>query len=179
MSIIVKNLETNEIKLYCKGADCELNKRMNNQSSNYYNNIIKDLLEKYSSKGYRTLVIAEKTIDEIEYEKWNKEFQKIEINLRKKNNLLNYLYDSIEKDFNILGVTIVEDKLQDLVSETIRDLRLANIKIWVLTGDKINTAQNIALSCNLINKNYQNFIIKPFNKERFNNNYSLELDKFF
>ena len=179
MSIIVKNLETNEIKLYCKGADCEINKRMNNQSSNYYNNIIKDSLEKYSSKGYRTLVIAEKTIDEIEYEKWNKEFKKIEINLRKKNNLLNYLYDSIENDLNILGVTIVEDKLQDLVPETIRDLRLANIKIWVLTGDKVNTAQNIALSCNLINKNYQNFIIKPFNKERFNNNYSLELDKFF
>ena len=179
MSIIVKNLESNEIKLYCKGADCELNKRMSSKSVIYYDNIIKDSIEKYSSKGYRTLVIAEKTIDEIEYENWNREFQKNEINLRKKNNLLNYLYDSIENDLNILGVTIVEDKLQDLVPETIRDLRLANIKIWVLTGDKVNTAHNIALSCNLINKNYQNFIIKPFDKERKNNDFSLELEQFF
>ena len=59
----------------------------------------------------------------------------------------------------INSATIVEDKLQDKVPETIRDLRLAQIKVWMLTGDKMNTAYNIGLSCNLISKEMKIFNI--------------------
>ena len=66
-----------------------------------------------------------------------------EINLTKKVTLVNKCYDEIERDLELIGATIVEDKLQDLVPETIKDLRMAGIKILVLTGDKVDTAENI------------------------------------
>ena len=65
------------------------------------------------------------------------------MNLAKKVTLVVKFYDEIERDLELIGATIVEDKLQDLVSETIKDLRMAGIKIWVLTGDKVDTAENI------------------------------------
>ena len=65
----------------------------------------------------------------------------------------------IENDLFLIGTTIVEDKLQDMVPETIHDLRLADIKIWMLTGDKMNPAYNIGLSCNLISKSMKIFSI--------------------
>ena len=68
--------------------------------------------------------------------------------------------EEMEQNFFLLGVTIVEDKLQDKVPETIQDLRNSGIKIWMLTGDKIDTAENISLSCNLITLENKNFKIK-------------------
>ena len=65
------------------------------------------------------------------------------MNLAKKVTLVVKFYDEIERDLELIGATIVEDKLQDLVSETIKDLRMTGIKIWVLTGDKVDTAENI------------------------------------
>ena len=62
----------------------------------------------------------------------------------------------VEINLNLLGATIVEDKLQDEVNETIASLQLSNIKIWMLTGDKMSTAYNIALSCNLLSKSEVN-----------------------
>ena len=70
------------------------------------------------------------------------------------------VYATVENNIFLLGTTIVEDKLQDKVPETIRDLRLGGIKIWMLTGDKMNTAYNIGLSCNLISKNMKTFSIE-------------------
>lgn len=67
----------------------------------------------------------------------------------------------------LIGATAVEDRLQDNVPETIRDLIQANIKIWMLTGDKLETAENIAISCNLIQSHFQvmKFIPKSQNLE--------------
>ena len=60
------------------------------------------------------------------------------------------IYDSFERNIFLLGATAVEDKLQDEVPQTIHSLQEAGIKIWMLTGDKLETAENIAESCNLI-----------------------------
>jgi P-type E1-E2 ATPase len=57
---------------------------------------------------------------------------------------------TVEKDIYLIGATAVEDKLQDNVPQTIADLIKANIKVWMLTGDKLETAENIAKSCKLI-----------------------------
>ena len=70
--------------------------------------------------------------------------------IKKEKNFFNKLYNKIENNLKLLGATIFEDKLQDKVSETIKELRLTGIKIWVLTGDKADTTENVALSCNLI-----------------------------
>lgn len=58
--------------------------------------------------------------------------------------------DKLERDLYLLGATAVEDKLQPEVPETIADLLKAGIKVWMLTGDKLETAENIARSCRLI-----------------------------
>ena len=61
------------------------------------------------------------------------------------------VYCSMEKDFDLVGVTGIEDKLQDEVVSTIQDLKLANIKVWMLTGDKKETAINLGHSAGLLN----------------------------
>lgn len=55
--------------------------------------------------------------------------------------------EEIEVDFLLAGCSAIEDKLQDEVGPTIRDFRKAGIKVWVLTGDKVETAVNIGYSC--------------------------------
>ena len=64
--------------------------------------------------------------------------------------LLEKVYNQIEKDLVLLGATAIEDKLQDGVPRTIANLRKTGIKIWVLTGDKQETAINIGYSCQLL-----------------------------
>jgi P-type E1-E2 ATPase len=61
----------------------------------------------------------------------------------------------------IIGATAVLDRLQDDVPETIRDLLRANVKVWMLTGDKMETAENIAKSCNLIQPQFHIIKYKP------------------
>ena len=66
------------------------------------------------------------------------------------NNQLELAYEEIEKNLFLLGATGIEDKLQEGVPETIDDLMKAGIRIWMLTGDKKETAINIAFSCQLL-----------------------------
>ena len=78
------------------------------------------------------------------------------------------MYDIIEKNLTLLGGTAVEDKLQDNVPETIKELRAAGIKIWVLTGDKLDTAKSIGQSCNLISNEQKTFTLKIRTEEEEN-----------
>ena len=162
MSIIVRDKQERKIKLYCKGADSEIKKRLSNKSKN--NPItykIEKKLDFFSKKGFRTLMVGYKIISEKEYSHWNEEVKTYE--LKRKKNFFNKLYNKIENNLELLGATVVEDKLQEKVPETIKELRMAGIKIWVLTGDKADTAENIALSCNLISPEHK--IFKILNSE--------------
>jgi magnesium-transporting ATPase (P-type) len=58
--------------------------------------------------------------------------------------------EEIEAGLGLLGCTAIEDKLQDGVPKCIADLARAGVKIWVLTGDKEETAINIGFACQLI-----------------------------
>ena len=100
-----------------------------------------------------------KVLSENEYKKFFNEFTEAMMSLEDKDKLVNEACDKIEQNLFLIGTTIVEDKLQEKVPETIRDLRLAQIKVWMLTGDKMNTAYNIGLSCNLISKEMKIFNI--------------------
>lgn len=69
----------------------------------------------------------------------------------------------LEKDFDLIGSTAIEDKLQDGVGDTIKFMKEAGIKVWVLTGDKVETAINIGYSCQLLNNKMDKYIIKGTN----------------
>ena len=140
------------IKLYCKGADSIIKART---SPNTHPQILKQgeyYVDKFSKHGFRTLFVSMKVLSQSEYDNFAQELKIASTSLDNKEELLANAYEKVENNLYIIGATIVEDKLQDNVPETIRDLRLANIKIWMLTGDKMDTAENIAKSCNLINE---------------------------
>ena len=74
--------------------------------------------------------------------------------------LIDICAEEIETDFLLAGCSAIEDKLQDEVGVTIRDLKRAGIKVWVLTGDKVETAINIGQSCKLLTKEQNWFGVK-------------------
>ena len=157
-TIIIKD-KNGLIKLYCKGADSIIEQRLSPNSNKDILNKGKYYVNKFSALGYRTLFIAMKILSEEEYQSFEQLLNEASMSMENKDEKLSQVYDTIENNLYLIGTTIVEDKLQDQVPETIRDLRLANIKIWMLTGDKMNTAENIGLSCNLISKDMYTFRI--------------------
>ena len=157
-TIIVKTDE-GKIILYCKGADSIIEKRLSEKSNKEILMQCKYYVDKFSAQGLRTLFIAMKLLSENEYNNFSKGLNEAMMSLEDKDKKVNQVYDSIEQNLYLIGTTIVEDKLQEKVPETIRDLRLAKIKVWMLTGDKMNTAYNIGLSCNLINRQMKIFNI--------------------
>lgn len=159
MSILVKD-NNNIIKLYIKGADCEIKKRLSKENIDSHVKTSEKYCELFSQKGYRTLSVGYKIIDEQTYKKFKQGIHEANQDLNNKLDKIEEVYNKIEKNIILLGGTIVEDKLQDLVPETIRDLRMAKIKIWMLTGDKFETAYNIGLSCNLISSQMKIFMIR-------------------
>ena len=100
--------------------------------------------------GLRTLCIASTDIEPEEYEKWNKIFYEASTAIVDRDQKVADAAELIEKNLVLLGATAIEDKLQDEVPESIAKLSQANIKIWVLTGDKQETAINIGFSCKLL-----------------------------
>ncbi|XP_047623020.1 phospholipid-transporting ATPase IC [Phacochoerus africanus] len=147
MSIIVRTPEGN-IKLYCKGADTVIYERLHRMNPTKQET--QDALDIFASETLRTLCLCYKEIEEKEFEEWNKKFMAASIASSNRDEALDKVYEEIEKDLILLGATAIEDKLQDGVPETISKLAKADIKIWVLTGDKKETAENIGFACELL-----------------------------
>ncbi|XP_064330872.1 phospholipid-transporting ATPase ID isoform X2 [Phalacrocorax carbo] len=148
MSVIVRSPE-GKIRLYCKGADTILLERLHpiNQE---LTNVTTDHLNEYAGEGLRTLVLAYKDLEESYYEDWSERLHRAGTAPEAREDRLARLYDEVEHNMMLLGATAIEDKLQQGVPETIAILTLANIKIWVLTGDKQETAVNIGYSCKML-----------------------------
>ncbi|XP_070635215.1 phospholipid-transporting ATPase IC isoform X3 [Bos indicus] len=147
MSIIVRTPEGN-IRLYCKGADTVIYERLHQTSP--MKQETQDALDIFANETLRTLCLCYKEIEEKEFEEWNKKFMAASIASTNRDEALDKVYEEIEKDLILLGATAIEDKLQDGVPETISKLSKADIKIWVLTGDKKETAENIGFACELL-----------------------------
>ncbi|XP_063053157.1 probable phospholipid-transporting ATPase IM [Engraulis encrasicolus] len=148
MSVIVRNPE-GVIKLYSKGADTIVFERLH-PSNEELMSTTSEHLDEFAGEGLRTLALAYKVLDEDAFGEWMKRLLYASTELDNRDELLNELYEEMETDLMLLGATAVEDKLQQGVPETIACLSLANIKIWVLTGDKLETAMNIGYSCNML-----------------------------
>ncbi|XP_060906634.1 phospholipid-transporting ATPase ID isoform X1 [Labrus mixtus] len=148
MSVIVRNPE-GRIRLYCKGADTVLLERLNPCNQELMN-ITSDHLNEYAADGLRTLALAYRDLSEDDWEMWSESHRCAEKATNCREDRLAATYEEIEQDMMLLGATAIEDKLQEGVPETIAVLSLANIKIWVLTGDKQETAVNIGYSCKML-----------------------------
>eukprot|EP00731_Ephydatia_muelleri_P016102 Em0009g526a len=166
MSVIVKTED--KIMLYCKGADNVIFERLD-RSAAHLMSVTQDHLSDYANDGLRTLVIAKKEIDANQYELWRDEHHKASVLQKGRDQALDAVYEKIEKNLILVGATAIEDKLQDGVPETIAKLAKANIKIWVLTGDKQETAVNIGYSSQLLTGGMRVFVVdKESESEVFN-----------
>uniref|UniRef100_A0AAR2LR36 Phospholipid-transporting ATPase n=1 Tax=Pygocentrus nattereri TaxID=42514 RepID=A0AAR2LR36_PYGNA len=137
MSVIVRTPE-GRIRLYCKGADTVLFERLHSCSHDY------------AGDGLRTLALAYRDLSEEQWAEWAERYRGADKAIDCREDRLAAAYEEIEQDLMLLGATAIEDKLQEGVAETIAILSLANIKIWVLTGDKQETAVNIGYSCKML-----------------------------
>ncbi|XP_047989999.1 probable phospholipid-transporting ATPase IA isoform X2 [Leguminivora glycinivorella] len=153
MSLIVRT-PTGEIKLYCKGADSVIYTRLaRGPEQAQFAAATLAHLEAFAAEGLRTLVFAVADISPAVYEEWANTYHKASVAIQHREEKIEEAANLIETNLRLLGATAIEDKLQDGVPETIAALLKANINVWVLTGDKQETAINIAHSAQLINPN--------------------------
>ena len=149
MSVIVRH--ENKIILYCKGADSVIIERLANTPENEnLKAITNDHLQAFASEGLRTLCLAWKEVSKKEYDSWKVKYHEATIAMENREDKVDAVAEEIEKDLLLIGATAIEDKLQDGVPDAIASLAQADIKIWVLTGDKLETAINIGYSCKLL-----------------------------
>ncbi|XP_055326989.1 phospholipid-transporting ATPase ID isoform X5 [Sitodiplosis mosellana] len=147
MSVILRR--NDKIILYCKGADNVVYDRLNSDQIELKART-QEHLNKFAGEGLRTLALAERYIDEEFFYEWRKRQQEAATSLNCREDRLGEIYEEIECEMSLIGVTAIEDKLQDGVQQAISNLQMAGIKIWVLTGDKQETAVNIGYSCHLL-----------------------------
>lgn len=88
-----------------------------------------------------------KILDEAEVQELIQDCDNAEKDIQRRNENLAQVFEKWEKDMYLIGATVVEDRLQDQVPETIKALHQADIKLWVLTGDKLETAESVGYSC--------------------------------
>ena len=162
MAVIVRAPD-NKIYLFAKGADSAIGERVTQNKQLL--DITGEHLIKFAKNGLRTLMIAYRELSEEEYNSFNEAFKVAMNNPEEKDNLLKDAYSLVEKDYFLLGATAIEDKLQDNVSDVLFSFIEAGIKIWVLTGDKMDTAKSIAYSCKLLDHSFIIFQFESFNLE--------------
>lgn len=115
-----------------------------------------ECLKNYSQQGLRTLVVAMKKIDARYFREWEAKYNAALSCLDdRKDARVAATAAEMEQELHIVGITAVEDRLQDGVPEAIATVKEAGIRVWVLTGDKTETAVDIAKSCQLFNRETQ------------------------
>jgi phospholipid-translocating ATPase len=154
MSSIVR-MPDGRIVLICKGADSVIYARLKRGEQQQLRRETAEHLEMFAREGLRTLCIARKELTEEEYRNWKKQHDAAASALENREEKLENVADMIEQELYLLGGTAIEDRLQDGVPDTIALLAKAGIKLWVLTGDKVETAINIGFSCNLLNNDME------------------------
>ena len=136
MSVVLR--KDGFIRLYCKGADNVIYERLKPGSEEIMTKT-QEHLNKFAGEGLRTLCLSVRDIDESFFNDWKQRHHDAALSHENRDDKLDAIYEEIEKDMTLLGITAIEDKLQDGVPQTIANLALAGIKIWVLTGDKQGT----------------------------------------
>lgn len=152
MSVIVRDMQDNKIILLCKGAESSVYKCCISGNIQSCDADIK----MFAKKGWRTLALAYRYLTEKEYESIQNILKKAYNDIINRKERIAQAFHEVENKLELIGATAVEDKLQEDVAFTLEELRRAGIKIWVLTGDKRETAINISHSC----KHFSNHMTK-------------------
>ncbi|KAJ3215314.1 hypothetical protein HDU67_000591 [Dinochytrium kinnereticum] len=152
------------IVLICKGADSVILERLRVREE--MSTTEKEALDKtlehlavFATEGLRTLLYATRELDADEYKSWSADWELASLSIKNRTNLMESIAERIECGLTLLGATAIEDKLQVGVPDTIDKLRRAGIKVWMLTGDKRETAINIGYTCNIAKENSDILII--------------------
>lgn len=178
MSVILR--KDGHLRLYCKGADNVIYERLKKDSEEIMAKTL-DHLNKFAGEGLRTLCLSVRDLDESFFNNWKQRHQEAALSQENRDDKLDAIYEEIEKDMSLLGATAIEDKLQDGVPQTIANLSLAGIKLWVLTGDKQGKFLkniNIITYVNYIYMYISNnniFILNSFTETAINIGYSCQL----
>jgi len=139
------------IRMFSKGADNIMLPRIQREAVGAKTKEAENL-DKFAHEGLRTLVIAQKVLSEEEYNAWHNDYHEASLAVFERETKMDAVGDVMEQNLEIVGCSGIEDKLQDGVPETIVALQQAGIKVWVLTGDKPETAINIGASCGLLQR---------------------------
>lgn len=149
--------------LYAKGADNIMMERFAKVGSSHHEEQMRALnehLNKFASCGLRTLVVAKRELSPDETERFVQKSLEAKGAILNRNKLFEQVADEMERNFELLGITAIEDKIQEQVPQTIDMLLKAGIKVWVLTGDKTETAINVGVACRLIDKSMKQYVLE-------------------
>lgn len=161
MSIISRGAD-GRVRIYTKGADAVIFARLApGQSAD----ITEQHLHDFAVEGLRTLCLAYADLDEGWFQEWHRRYREASSQIANREEAIERITDEIERNLTLIGATAIEDKLQEGVPETLKKLEQAGIKVWVLTGDKQETAINIGLSCGAIDEGMDVVIINENNLE--------------
>ncbi|CAK8534347.1 unnamed protein product [Lathyrus sativus] len=164
MSVVVRD-EEEKLLLLSKGADSVMFERLAKNGSEFEKKT-KQHIKEYADAGLRTLILAYRELEEEEYTLFNKELMEARsLVSADREQIVEDVLEKIENDLILLGATAVEDKLQNGVPECIDKLAQAGIKLWVLTGDKMETAINVGFACRLLRQGMKQIIISSDTRE--------------
>ncbi|XP_018605797.1 putative phospholipid-transporting ATPase IIB isoform X2 [Scleropages formosus] len=155
MGIIVREEATGDITFYMKGADVAMT------SIVQYNDWLEEECGNMAREGLRTLVVAKKSLSEEQYQDFENRYNQAKLSIHDRALKVAAVVESLEREMELLCLTGVEDQLQADVRPTLELLRNAGIKIWMLTGDKLETATCIAKSSHLVSRNQNIHIFRP------------------
>ena len=164
MSVIL-GCPDNTVKVFVKGADTSMFSVIDKFSNMNIIRATEGHLHNFSSLGLRTLVVGMRDLNSSEFDQWKLAFENASTTLIGRAALLRKIACHIENNLTVLGASGIEDKLQQGVPEAIESLRMAGIKVWLLTGDKQETAISIGYSSKLLTGNMTQIIINKKSKE--------------
>ncbi|XP_057768948.1 LOW QUALITY PROTEIN: phospholipid-transporting ATPase 1-like [Salvia miltiorrhiza] len=147
------------IKVFVKGADTSMFSVIDRSQNLNVLKATETHIQTYSSKGLRTLVVGVRELSSSEFEQWQSSYEVASTALMGRASLLRKVANNVEHHLGILGASAIEDKLQQGVPEAIDSLRTAGIKVWVLTGDKQETAISIGYSSKLLTSKMTQIVI--------------------
>uniref|UniRef100_A0A6I8RDM6 Phospholipid-transporting ATPase n=1 Tax=Xenopus tropicalis TaxID=8364 RepID=A0A6I8RDM6_XENTR len=155
MGIIVREESSGDITFYMKGADVAM------ATIVQYNDWLDEECGNMAREGLRTLVVAKKSLSEEQYQDFENRYNQAKLSMHDRALKVAAVVESLEREMELLCLTGVEDQLQTDVRPTLEMLRNAGIKIWMLTGDKLETATCIAKSSHLVSRNQDIHIFRP------------------
>ncbi|XP_048405803.1 probable phospholipid-transporting ATPase IIA isoform X2 [Stegostoma tigrinum] len=147
MGIIVRDESTGEITFYMKGADVVM------MGIVQYNDWLEEECGNMAREGLRVLVVAKKSLTEEQYQDFETRYNQAKLSVHDRSLKVATVIESLEMEMELLCLTGVEDQLQVDVRPTLEMLRNAGIKVWMLTGDKLETATCTAKNAHLVTRN--------------------------